>query len=286
MSLAVRFVLVATTHAGNVGAAARAMLTMGFEELVLVAPRCDPLSDEALARAAGADALLRAARRTGTLDEAIGDCVAVIGTSARRRHVSVPILDARAVGEELAMLAADARRADTAARVALLFGPERSGLDNDALDRCTRQLRIPCNPDYPSLNLGSAVQVVAYELAQALARVPAAPPAAPTRPETLPATGEQMAHFLAHLDRLMVASGFLDPAEPRQLRRRVRRYFERSRPSVNELAILRGLLAALDGAKRPRGADGGAGAGGADGGGDSGASGDRDGDADEGRGRD
>ena len=253
MTLDVRFVLVGTTHAGNAGATARAMLTMGFESLALVAPRCDPLAEEAVARAAGADAVLRAARTVATLEEAIDDCVAVIGTSARRRHVSVPILTAREIGEELAALDRSSDAADTRGAVALLFGPERSGLDNAALDRCTRQLRIPCNPDYSSLNLGSAVQVVAYELAQALARVPETPPAAPAKPESLPATSEQMGHFLAHLERLMVRSGFLDPDDPRQLPRRVRRYFERSRPSVNELAILRGLVSALDGGKRPRG---------------------------------
>ena len=249
MNLSVVFVLVGTSHPGNVGAAARAMKTMGFLELRLVEP-CDHLGGEARARASGAEDVLENAALFDGLAAAVADCRSVIGTSARRREISVPILDAREIGEELAALQEQAAAADEHVRVAILFGQERAGLDNDALDLCTRQLRIPCNPAFSSLNLGSAVQVVAYELSQALEQVPVAPPEGPIKTEHLPATSEAMEHFFAHLDRLMVDTGFLDPARPGQLRRRVRRYFERSRPSVNELGILRGVLGAAEGARR------------------------------------
>jgi len=250
MSLSVVFVLVGTTHPGNIGAAARAMKTMGFSELRLV-DACDHLDGPAIARASGAEDVLRAAVPFGTLADAVADCRLVVGTSARRREISVPILAAREVGERLAALAAQVEAAgEGGVRVAVLFGQERSGLDNAALDLCTQQLRIPCNPAFSSLNLGSAVQVVAYELSQALEQVPVAPPEGPIKTEHLPATSEAMEHFFAHLDRLMVDTGFLDPARPGQLRRRVRRYFERSRPSVNELGILRGVLGAAEGARR------------------------------------
>lgn len=266
MSLSVAIVLVGTTHPGNVGAAARAMKTMGFPELRLV-DACDHLDPEAVARASGADDVLERATTYPSLAEAIADCRTVVGTSARRREISVPILAAREIGELLAGLAArtasvqavaangtaepgESGRAKLETRAAILFGQERSGLDNAALDLCTHQLRIPCNPEFSSLNLGSAVQVVTYELAQALASVPNEPPEGPLKADQLPATSAEMAHFFEHLDRVMIATGFLDPERPRQLRRRVRRYFERSRPSVNELAILRGVLSASEGARR------------------------------------
>ena len=264
MSLSVVFVLVGTTHPGNVGAAARAMKTMGFVDLRLV-DVCDHLDSEAIARASGAHDVLERAGTYPNLAEAIADCRTVVGTSARRREISVPILAAREIGELLARLAArtaslhaaggeaasgDAGPVKVETRAAILFGQERSGLDNTALDLCTHQLRIPCNPDFSSLNLGSAVQVVAYELSQALASVPGEPPEGPLRADQLPATSAEMEHFFAHLDRVMIATGFLDPERPRQLRRRVRRYFERSRPSVNELAILRGVLTASEGGRR------------------------------------
>lgn len=249
MNLSIVFVLVGTTHPGNVGAAARAIKTMGFDTLRLV-DCCDHLDAAAGARASGADDLLERATTFGSVAEAVADCRDVIGTSARRREISVPILTAREIGESLSELALTVASAGEQVKVAVMFGQERSGLDNDALDLCTRQLRIPCNPDFSSLNLGSAVQVVAYELSQALRNVPSAPPEAPFKAEHLPASSTDMEHYFAHLDRVMIESGFLDPDQPRQLRRRVRRYFERSRPTVNELAILRGLLTAVEGGRR------------------------------------
>lgn len=249
MKLSLVFILVGTTHPGNIGAAARAMKTMGFLDLRLVDP-CDHLDPEATARSSGADDLLRGAAVFDDVSAAVADCQAVVGTSARRREISVPILSCREIGEMLAALACQSSASATPARAAIMFGQERSGLDNDALDLCTHQLRIPCNPGFSSLNLGSAVQVVAYELSQALEQVPSLPPAGPDKADQMPASSADMEHFFAHLDRVMIATGFLDPDQPRQLRRRVRRYFERTRPSVNELAILRGVLTATEGGRR------------------------------------
>ncbi|MGQ7843688.1 RNA methyltransferase [Granulosicoccus sp. 3-233] len=258
MSVEIVFVMVGTTHTGNLGAAARAMKTMGFSQMRLV-DACSHLSAEALARSSGANDVLKEAQTFDTLQAAIADCRVVVGTSARARQLAVPLLSCREIAEELG----SASRSSLAGqKVAMVFGQERSGLSNESLDLCTRLLRIPCNPDFSSLNLGSAVQVVAYELSQALVSVPQGAPvpqpgkwkgsdgeaAAPlsTDPDDLPATSEGMEHFFEHLDRVMVSTGFLDPDNPRLLRRRVRRYFEANRPTGSELAIFRGILSAVE----------------------------------------
>jgi len=181
MSVEIVFVMVGTTHTGNLGAAARAMKTMGFTSMRLV-DTCSHLSAEALARSSGANDVLRDAQSFNTLKAAIADCRIVIGTSARARQLAVPLKSCRDIAAELAELTASADAlanvqegaADEALvqRVAMVFGQERSGLSNESLDLCTRLLRIPCNPDFSSLNLGSAVQVVAYELSQAVQSVP------------------------------------------------------------------------------------------------------------------
>lgn len=259
MSLEIVFVMVGTTHTGNLGAAARAMKTMGFLQMRLVAA-CSHLSAEALARSSGANDILQNAETFETLSDAIADCRIVVGTSARARQLSVPLLSCRAIADELGTLALTT---ESAQRVAMVFGQERSGLSNESLDLCTRLLRIPCNPGFSSLNLGSAVQVVAYELSQALHSVPQGVP----RPmpgkwkgsdisaeetvevadqDDLPATSEAMGHFFAHLDRVMINTGFMDPENPRLLRRRVRKYFESNRPTGRELSLFRGILSATE----------------------------------------
>jgi len=265
MSIEIIFVMVGTTHTGNLGAAARAMKTMGFSALRLV-DTCSHLSAEALARSSGANDVLKNAETFPTLAEAIADCRVVVGTSARARQLAVPLLSCREIAEEIGELAAvDA----PGQKVAMVFGQERSGLSNESLDLCTRLLRIPCNPDFSSLNLGSAVQVVSYELSQSLASVPLGAPkpqpgkwkgsddedgegdgSASVDPDDMPATSEQMGHFFDHLDRVMINTGFMNPDNPRLLRRRVRRYFESNRPSENELAIFRGILSATERPKK------------------------------------
>ena len=260
MSMEIVFVMVGTTHTGNLGAAARAMKTMGFSTLRLV-DTCSHLTAEALARSSGANDVLKNARIFDSLQQAIADCHIVVGTSARARQLSVPLLPCRELASELGDIATTSEGLQ---RVAVVFGQERSGLSNESLDLCTRLLRIPCNPEFSSLNLGSAVQVVSYELSQALASVPqGAPMPMPGKwkalddlseakradrmdPDDEPATSDAMQHFFDHLDRVMIDTGFLDPNNPRLLRRRVRRYFESNRPSVNELAIFRGILSATE----------------------------------------
>jgi len=280
MSVEIVFVLVGTTHSGNLGAAARAIKVMGFSKLRLV-DTCSHRTDEAIARSSGANDILDNAVCFDDLDAAVADCVSVIGTSARSRNLSVPMLSCREIANEIASEAVEFKSGDTATAedsdghvrtIAMVFGHERSGLSNDSLDRCTRLLRIPCNPDFSSLNLGSAVQVVAYELSQALESVPLSAPqrmAGKWKPSTkerdeiagesedspdraeLPATSEQMQHFFEHLDRVMISTGFLDPDNPRYLRRRLRRYFESNRPSEDELSLFRGILTSVE-KPRPR----------------------------------
>lgn len=236
---AVRIVLVETSHPGNIGAAARAMKTMCLTDLVLVNPSEFPHPDAA-ARASGAVDLLERARVTATLDEALAGCVLVAGTSARRRGIGPPELAPR---ECAARLAAGALQQD----VALVFGRERTGLTNEELGRCHILVNIPANPEYSSLNLASAVQVLAYELMLARAAAPAASEAG-----TRLATADEMERFYEHLEQAALETGFLDPANPKHLMRRLRRLFNRAQPDQNEINILRGLLAALQGERGRR----------------------------------
>ena len=173
-----RVVLVGTQHPGNIGSSARAMHTMGLAQLWLVAPRRFP-DPEAEALAAGARGVLDGARVVATLDEALAQCRVAYGCSARGRHVALPELGPREAAERLVTAA-------TASDVALVFGPERTGLDNRDLQRCQAAVRIPANPEYPSLNLAAAVQVLAYELRMAMLAAHAAP-VAPTATPILPA---------------------------------------------------------------------------------------------------
>lgn len=228
----IRFVLFQPTHPGNVGASARAIKTMGFSDLVLVSP-VSHLGPDARARASGALDVLEAARVVNTFPEAIEDCTLVIGASARHRRLGVPELDPR-------LAAAQMLAAARSGPVAIVFGPERSGLTNEELDRCHSIVYIPANPEYSSLNLASAVQILAWELRMAQQLPVPEPPF-----ESRPATPQEMDLLFEHLERVLVASGFLDPAQPRHLMRRMRRLFNRARLDENELNILRGFLAAV-----------------------------------------
>ncbi len=231
--MSIRIVLVGTTHPGNIGATARAMKNMGLRDLVLVSPRSFP-HEEATARASGAEDLLEAARVVTTLDEAVADCVWVAGASARQRSIAWPELSAREA-------AARAVTESGSGPVALVFGPEKAGLNNEDLARCQALLYIPTAPDFSSLNLAMAVQVVAYEVhtQRSAARRP------PAR-ETRLATAEENENFYRHLESLLLRSGFLDPDNPRHLMKRLRRLFARAEPDLNEINILRGILASLE----------------------------------------
>lgn len=252
MSLAgVRVVLVATQHPGNIGAAARAMLTMGLDQLVLVAPERFP-HPQARAQAAGALAVVESARVVATLEEAVADCGWVVATSARPRHLGDEPLTPWDLAREVAA------RAPHAA-IALVFGAERIGLTNAQLDRCHRVAMIPANPDYSSLNLAQAVQVMCWELRKAtLAEVPSVSPKAGLADYAPPAAAE-MERFYEHLQRVLLATGFLDPANPRALMRRLRQFFNRAHPDRNELNILRGVFKSVEQPKRRRGPAAGAG---------------------------
>ena len=241
-----RIVLVGAQHPGNIGAAARAMKVMGLADLALVAPERDP-DAQAIARASGAEDVLAAARRFATLDAAVADCGLAIGTSARHRRTEWPLLDARGAAQRAVAHAANGPR------VALVFGRERSGLENAELDRCQLHLQIPCNPVYRSLNLAAAVQVVCYELRMAAGaagtEAMSGPlPAAVSESVTL----AEMEGLYDHWQAVLTAAGFIDPTHPGKLMRRLRRLFNRAAPDRTELNILRGAVNALDPRRRGR----------------------------------
>jgi tRNA/rRNA methyltransferase len=229
----IRVVLCATSHPGNVGAAARAMKTMGLADLRLVAPLRFP-DPEAEALASRATEVLAAARVCATLEEALAGCVASYGFTARPRQLVGRVLPVR----EAALRAC----AETAAgEVALVFGNETFGLSNEELDRCSALAYIPAELAYSSLNLAAAVQVACYEV-----RV-AARAGTPWRaPRFPPATHEDLEQLYAHARRTLVDAGFLDPGRPRRLLPRLRRLFARTGLEHEEVNILRGILAAMD----------------------------------------
>ena len=229
----VRVVLVRTSHPGNVGATARAMLTMGLARLVLVAPRRFP-DPEAEARASGATAVLAGARVVASLDEALAGAVLTVGLSARPREFAGQVLPVRAAAERAI---ATAVHGD----VALVFGTEMSGLSNEDLARCAIVATIPANPGYASLNLAAAVQVAAYEL-----RVAAGRDSVWAAPRFAPAAHEEIEGLYAHATRTLAAMRFLDPAMPRRLMPRLRRLFARAGLEREEVNILRGVLARVD----------------------------------------
>ena len=227
-----RIVLVRTSHPGNIGAAARAMRTMGLTELFLVEPRAHPHA-ESVAMAAGADDVLDAATVCRTLDEAVASCRFVVGTSARPRGVALPVLDPR---EAVAALRDAAREG----RVALVFGNERTGLTNEELHRCHAAVQIPADPTYSSLNLAAAVQVLAYEWRMATRTGDDA--RQPGRPAEPAADKAQLEGFFGHLDRTLATIDFYKGRAPHTLLQRLRRLFLRADLSEREVLILRGIL--------------------------------------------
>ena len=228
----IRIVLVNTSHPGNIGAVARAMKNMCLESLYLVEPNQFP-SAEATARASGADDVLAKAVVCSTLDEALEGCSFVAGASARDRSLSWPILNPREC-------AARVNEESKQHEVALIFGREHSGLTNEELEKCHYLVHIPSNPEYSSLNLSQAVQVLAYEL---MMDVPVENATFSEEAREL-ATADEMESFYTHLESAMTELRFLDSSHPRKLMRRMRRLFNRARPDRTEINILRGMLAA------------------------------------------
>lgn len=243
----VRIVLVETSHPGNIGAAARAMKNMGLSQLVLVKPQPKAWpAREALAMAASALEVLDGVVVKQTLEEAIADCHLVIGTSARLRQMPIELLDPPTA-------AARIEAVRTQQKVALVFGREISGLSNEELHLCHYHVHIPVNPDYTSLNLAAAVMVLCYELRKAaLASSPTTQAPVQQEWDQLPATAEELDRYLSHLEKVLVEIDFLDPDNPRQLMRRLRRLYQRIQPDRMEINILRGILTATETALRKR----------------------------------
>jgi tRNA (cytidine32/uridine32-2'-O)-methyltransferase len=229
----IRVVLINTTHPGNIGAAARAMKVMGLSSLHLVTPKIFP-NAEATAMASGADNLLQTAVVHDSLDSALAGCSLVLGTSARLRSLPMPMLDARRASEQAVQ---EAEGHD----VAILFGRERYGLINEEMQRCQFLVNIPSNPEYSSLNLAQAVQIIGYEL-----RVAAMGGAGVSVPplDWAPVDDSQMEGLFSHLERTLLDIRFLNPKQPKKLMMRLRRLFNRARPDQNEINILRGILKA------------------------------------------
>lgn len=240
----IRIVLVNTSHPGNIGAVARAMKNMCLHELILVDPIAEFPSGKAWARASGAVDILDKAHRVATLDEAIGDCQWVVGASARMRAIPWPLLDARSCAEKLVSESASNK-------VALVFGRENSGLTNEELEKCHLLVHIPSNPEYSSLNIAAAVQVLAYEIH--VAQLQLAGKSRLTVENDYPrVTAQELEGLYQHLEQALAVIDFYDPDNPRQLMRRLRRLFNRAELDRMELNILRGILSAAEAAQKKR----------------------------------
>ena len=228
-----RFILIQTSHAGNVGAAARAMRTMGFDDLVLVAPRWpDVLTrPEAVERASGATDVLERARIVATLDAALEGIDYLCATAMTPRDFGPPTFAPR---EHLAQVGQQGHS------VGFLFGSERYGLANEDVYRCHAALTIPANPAYGSLNLAAAIQVIAYEWRLALGGF-----GAPEAAAAVAADAQSVQGMLAHWERALVEIGFLDPAAPKKLMPRLNQLFNRAQPTPEEIHILRGVAKAM-----------------------------------------
>jgi tRNA (cytidine32/uridine32-2'-O)-methyltransferase len=226
----IRVVLIATSHPGNIGSTARAMKTMGLNSLYLVSPKTFP-DPKACEMAAGADDILEQAIVTDTLDEALVGCQLVLGTSARARNLPLPGL----TPSECAELVSG--HADTT-QIALIFGREHAGLTNEELLKCHYHIHIPSNPEYSSLNLSQAVQIIAYELRMKLLT----PRAQVSSRHDEYASVDEIEQFYEHLKAVFIDIDFLKEANPRRLMQRVRRLFNRVSLEKMEVSILRGML--------------------------------------------
>ncbi|MEM7540588.1 MAG: RNA methyltransferase [Pseudomonadota bacterium] len=237
----VRVVLVGTTHPGNIGAAARAMRVMGLQQLHLVSPRTFP-SAEATARAAGADGILSRAKVHQDLDNALASSVVVYGTTARPRHITWPTLTPRQAATEIIERA-------SSGDIALVFGREKTGLSNTELDRCQKGISIATDPDYRSLNLAQAVQILAYELRLAALETIAVDKLQADRTEEL-ASHEEVENLIKHLIETMTLTGYHDPEKPKLLSRRIQRLLFRAELRHSETQFLRGFLTSVTNNKK------------------------------------
>lgn len=230
MLSSVRIVLVATSHPGNIGSTARAMKTMGLHSLYLVRPKSFPDS-KANEMAAGADDVLQNAVVVHSIEEALAGCQLILATSARPRDLSLPGLIPSSGADLIS------KKSDNT-QVALVFGREHAGLTNEELLKCHYHINIPSNPEFSSLNLAQAVQIVAYEIRMKLL----SPEAAVALKQDEEATADEIEQFYEHLKEVFVDIQFLKAANPRRLMQRVRRLFNRVRLEKMEVSILRGML--------------------------------------------
>ncbi len=229
----IRIVLVNTSHTGNIGSTARAMKTMGLSNLYLVDPVSAP-DGHASALAAGAGDVLANAKTVSTLQEAVADCGLVVGTSARSRTHSWPMLEPRSCGRKLIEEVPDYP-------VALVFGRENNGLTNEELQQCHFHVCIPANPEYSSLNLAAAVQTLCYEVRMAWLEKESFPPTENDYP-----LNDDLERFYTHLESTLSGTGFIVKNHPGMVMTKLRRLFNRARPESAELNILRGILSSID----------------------------------------
>lgn len=232
----IRIVLVETSHTGNMGSVARAMKTMGLTNLWLVNPLVKPDS-QAIALAAGASDVIGNAQIVDTLDEALAGCSLVVGTSARSRTLPWPMLDPRECGLKSV---SEGQHAP----VALVFGRERVGLTNEELQKCHYHVAIAANPEYSSLNLAMAVQIIAYEVRMAFLQ--SQETTQPDYEESPYPLVDDLERFYQHMEQMMVRSGFIREGNPGQVMSKMRRLYTRARPERDELNILRGMLSSLE----------------------------------------
>ncbi|MCO7226875.1 RNA methyltransferase [Pleionea sp. CnH1-48] len=235
----VQFVMSHPTHPGNIGAAARAMKNMGLSQLSLINPKQFPCA-EATQRASGAQDILANAGVYDSLDQAIAGSRLVVGTSARSRTLPWPMLEPRELAEKIA-------QEPSTHPVAILFGTENSGLTNSELQLCHYHVAIPANPNYSSLNIASAMQLIAYELRMAALKFEHLETAseAEVDPGELPATAEQMDQMIKHFEQVLESTGYLDPVKPKMLELRLRRLFGKAQVTDSEFRMLRGILASI-----------------------------------------
>jgi len=232
----IKIVMAGTTHPGNIGAAARAMANMCFTRLTLVDPQC-PVGEIAYARASGANAILDNRDTCNDLASAIADCNCVIAASARRRSLSWPELSPPELADKLIDM-------NDTAQTALVFGREHSGLSNEEMQLCNYMVYIPTNPDFSSLNVASAIQVLCYEIFQRQAIVPQI--VKPIEKQDMPVEHSELEGYFEHLQNVLQMCEFLDPQQPGLIMQRLRRLYLRSEVTRNEINILRGMLTAIE----------------------------------------
>ena len=227
----IRIILVETSHSGNIGSAARAMKTMGLSNLYLVSSKS--VDEQSIALAAGADDLVRNAQIVDTFEQAIEDCSLVIGTSARLRHLQSTLIEPRECAEKVST---------HQGQVAVVFGRERVGLTNEELLKCHYHLNIPANPEYSSLNLAMAVQLISYEIRMAFLAKDKTESTLSTIENIYP-TAQEIEYFFAHTERVYQSLGFI---QNQGVIQKLRRLYNRSSLEKNELNILRGMLSAVE----------------------------------------